>query len=73
MMLTTISVSELRTRIRHVLNEVIYHQTEYIIEKFGEPAAAIISIEDYRLLQTTKLHQGNSIVQEVATSTEIRR
>jgi hypothetical protein len=31
-----------------------YQQAEYIIEKFGEPAAAIISIGDYYLLQTVK-------------------
>lgn len=66
---TTISVSELRTRIRHVLNEVIYHRTEYVIEKFGEPAAAIISIEDYHLLQVTK-QPSRSTIQEIATSTE---
>lgn len=68
-MLITISVSNLRTRIRHVLNEVIYHRAEYVVEKFGEPAAAIISIEDYRLLQAVKQQQATTI-QEAATPTE---
>lgn len=53
-MLKTISASELRAQIRDVLNEVIYGQVEYVIEKFGEPAAVIISIEDFRLLQEVK-------------------
>ncbi|MCQ3972482.1 MAG: hypothetical protein DPW09_03425 [Anaerolineae bacterium] len=70
MMLTTISVSNLRTRIRHVLNEVIYHRAEYVIEKFGEPAAAIISIEDYHLLQAAKQQQAATIIQEATPSTE---
>ena len=69
-MLTTISVSNLRTRIRHVLNEVIYHRAEYVIEKFGEPAAAIISIEDYHLLQAAKQQQAATIIQEATQSTE---
>lgn len=69
-MLTTISVSNLRTRIRHVLNEVIYHRAEYVIEKFGEPAAAIISIEDYHLLQAAKQQQAATIIQEATPSTE---
>jgi prevent-host-death family protein len=50
----TITVSQLRLHIKQVLNEVFYGQVEYIVEKFGEPAAAIISIEDYKLLQTIK-------------------
>lgn len=69
-MLTTISVSNLRTRIRHVLNEVIYHRAEYVIEKFGEPAAAIISIEDYHFLQAAKQQQAATIIQEATPSTK---
>jgi prevent-host-death family protein len=70
MMLTTISVSNLRARIRHVLNEVIYHRAEYVVEKFGEPAAAIISIEDYRFLQAAKQQQVITTIQEATPSTE---
>jgi prevent-host-death family protein len=69
-MLITISVSNLRTRIRHVLNEVIYHKAEYVVEKFGEPAAAIISIEDYHFLQAVKQQQATTTIQEAATPTE---
>lgn len=49
-----ISVSTLRAQIKRILNEVGYGQTEYIVEKFGEPTAAIISMEDYLLLQEAK-------------------
>ncbi len=56
-MLKSISASELRTHIKRVINEVSYGQTDYVVEKFGEPTAAIISIEDYRLLQSMKQNQ----------------
>jgi prevent-host-death family protein len=44
----TVSTSDLRAQIRRVLDEVIYGQAEYVIEKFGKPAAAIVSMEDFR-------------------------
>jgi prevent-host-death family protein len=59
-MIKTISASELRPRLKQVLNEVGYNQIEYIIERFGEPIAAIISIEDFHLLQAIKQQQSNS-------------
>ena len=49
-----VSVSTLRTQIKRILNEVEYGQTEYVVEKFGEPTAVIISMEDYLLLQEAK-------------------
>ncbi|MCB0166155.1 MAG: type II toxin-antitoxin system Phd/YefM family antitoxin [Anaerolineae bacterium] len=49
-----VSVSTLRTQIKRILSEVEYGQTEYVVEKFGEPTAAIISMEDYLLLQEAK-------------------
>ena len=56
-MLKTISVSDLRAHIKRVLNEVGYGKSEYLIEKFNEPTAAIINIEDFRLLQKIKQRQ----------------
>lgn len=53
-MTKTISVSVLRERIRSVLNEVGFGKTDYVVEKFGEPVAAVISMEDYRLLLALK-------------------
>ncbi len=45
-MLRTISSSNLRSQIKRVLNDVGYGQNAYMVKKFGEPIAAIISIED---------------------------
>lgn len=53
-MTKTITASDLRGRIRTVLNEVGLGRVEYIVEKFGEPVAAVIGMEDYRLLQVLK-------------------
>lgn len=53
----TISATDLRTRIKKVINEVGYGQSQYVIEKFGEPTAAIISMNDYALLQAIQQPQ----------------
>ncbi len=50
----TISATHLRTRIKKVINEVGYGQNQYVIEKFGEPTAAIINMDDYALLQAIR-------------------
>ena len=50
----TISASELRDHIRTVINEVHYGQTEYLVLKFGQPAAVIISPADFQLLQQAR-------------------
>lgn len=60
----TISSSELRTQIKRVLNEVGYGRAQYIVEKFGEPMAAIISIEDLGLLQKVKQQQATALLQD---------
>ena len=59
-MLKLISASELRAQIKRVINEVSYGQTDYLVEKFGEPAAAIISVADFRLLQELKQQQDKA-------------
>jgi prevent-host-death family protein len=66
-MLKIISSSELRAQIKRVLNEVGYGQTEYVVEKFGEPIAAIISVEDFELLQSTKRKEAAVSIKEVLT------
>ncbi len=43
-----------------------------IVEKFGEPTAALISIEDFRLLQAAKQQQATSSLQEIVTSIRAR-
>ena len=69
-MLRTISTTDLRTEIKRVLNEVGYGQAQYVVEKFGEPTAAIISLEDFRLLQALKRQQAAATLRE--TLAEIR-
>jgi len=59
-----ISSSQLRSDIKRVLNEVGYGQTEYIVEKFGEPIAAVISIKDFRLLQTLKQQESSNTTED---------
>lgn len=69
-MLKIISTSDLRTQIKRVLNEVGYGQTQYLVEKFGEPTAAIISVEDFRLLQAAKQEQARDSLRR--TIAEVR-
>ena len=69
-MLRTISSTDLRTEIKRVLNEVGYGQAQYVVEKFGEPTAAIINLEDFRLLQALKQQQAASTLRE--TLAELR-
>lgn len=64
-MLKTISSSELRAQIKRVLNEVGYGRAQYIVEKFGEPTAAIVSVEDFRLLQSARRQQATSSLREI--------
>lgn len=66
--LKTISSSALREQVRHVINEVGYGQAQYIVEKFGEPTAAIISMEDFSLLQAAKQRQATVSLQEMVAA-----
>lgn len=63
-MTEVISSSQLRSEIKRVLNEVGYGQSQYIIERFGEPTAALISIDDLRLLQAAKKKQSKASLQQ---------
>ncbi|MCS7282894.1 MAG: type II toxin-antitoxin system prevent-host-death family antitoxin [Anaerolineae bacterium] len=71
-MLKTISSSELRTQIRRVLNEVGYGRAIYVVEKFGEPTAAIISMEDFRLLQAIRQRETAERLREVIARVRAR-
>jgi prevent-host-death family protein len=71
-MLKTISSSELRAQMKRVLNEVGYGQVLYIVEKFGEPTAAIISMEDFRLLQAARQQQATASLQEIIAGIRAR-
>ena len=67
----TISSSELRAQIKRILNEVGYGQSQYVVERFGEPTAAIVSMEDLRLLQAVKQRRAESSLRETVAA--IRR
>lgn len=71
-MLRTISSSDLRAQIKRVLNEVGYGKTQYIVEKFGEPTAAIISMEDFCLLQATREQRASASLQEIVAGIRSR-
>ncbi len=53
----TISASELKNTLGAVLREVRNDKESVVIEQRGVPAAAIISIEDFRLLREAKEQQ----------------
>jgi prevent-host-death family protein len=67
MMLKSISASDLRAQIKRILNEVGYGRSEYVVEKFGEPIAAVISMEDFRLLQEIKKFQPSGETEKNTT------
>jgi prevent-host-death family protein len=71
-MLKTVSTSDLRAQIRRVFDEVSYGQAEYIVEKFGKPAAAIISMEDFRLLEETKRQQAAASLRDLIADVRTR-
>lgn len=71
-MVKTISSSELRIHIREVLDEVGYGGAQYIVEKFGQPTAAIISIEDFRFLQQAKEREATDALQEMLANIRAR-
>ncbi len=71
-MLKTISTSDLRAHVKRVLNEVGYGGVQYLVEKFGEPTAVIISVEDFRLLQAAKRQQAADSLRDTLTSLRAR-
>ena len=68
----SISSSDLRSQIKRVLNEVGYGQARYIVKKFGEPTAAIVSLEDFRLLQSVRQQQATSSLREIIAQIRAR-
>ena len=71
-MLKTISSSDLRARIKRVLNEVEYGQAEYIVEKFGEPAVAIVNMADFLLLRALRRQKPGKELREVVERIRMR-
>ena len=50
----TITTSVLREQIRTVLDEIGADNTHYVVERNGQPVAALISLDDLHLLESTK-------------------
>lgn len=71
-MLKTISSSDLRAKIKRVLNEVGYGQAQYVVEKFGEPTAVIVSMEDFELLKEAKRRQAAASLRETVADLRTR-
>jgi prevent-host-death family protein len=72
-MLKTISSSDLRARIKRVLNEVGYGHVQYVVVKSGEPTAAIISMEDFRFLQSARQQHATVSLEEIIAGIRARR
>jgi prevent-host-death family protein len=47
-----ISISSLRSQLRQVLDAVARHRAIYVIERFGRPVAVLLSMEEFRALQS---------------------
>jgi prevent-host-death family protein len=47
----TVSAMNLRERIGDILNQVHYGKERFVIERRGEPVAAIVSIEEFERLE----------------------
>jgi prevent-host-death family protein len=68
----TISASDLRSQIKRILNEVGYGQVRYVVERFGEPTAAIISVDDLRTLQEVKRERAEASLWEAVDAVRER-
>ncbi len=64
-MIKTISASDLRTQLKDVLNQVVYGDVDYLVEKFGEPTVAMISMKDYELLQEIRREHSTSALRDL--------
>ncbi len=64
-MLKTISTSDLRSQLSDVLNQIVYGHVDYVVEKFGEPTVAIISVDDYHVLQDARRQHTAGTLREV--------
>jgi len=55
---TAIGVTEAREKLAHVLNQVAYGSQRYIVERRGNPLAAIIPVVEYDALLKMLSHAG---------------
>ncbi len=50
-MLNKISAADARKKFANIINRVAYGKESFVLTRRGEPLAAIVSIEDLKLLQ----------------------
>ena len=50
-MLFTISAADARKKFANIINRVAYGKESFVLTRRGEPLAAIVSMEDLKLLQ----------------------
>lgn len=63
--MTTITATQLRNVIGSVLNEVQFRGERVILQRQGKPAAALIPIEDLRLLEELEDRTDAELVERV--------
>jgi len=66
---TTINAARIRETLGETLNRVGYGHERVIIEKHGRPVAALISMEDFRLLQALEDHLDVDAAREALAET----
>lgn len=49
--MTTITITDLRAKIRKVADQVFHHGEHICVERNGEPAFGMVSIEELKLLE----------------------
>lgn len=59
-----IGITELRTAISEVVDQIITHESSAIITKYGIDVAAIIHIKDYKILKSIKNVLEKDVVQK---------
>jgi len=55
-MLFTISAADARKKFANIINRVAYGKESFVLTRRGEPLAAIVSMDDLKLLQEIEEH-----------------
>jgi len=68
----TVSSSRLRADLKNILNEVAYGKEQYVVERFGDPSVAIVSVEDLALLQEIKDKRAKAGLRDILDAARAR-
>lgn len=69
-MAISIGVRDTRQNMSDIIGNVFYGNQRYIIERRGKPVAAVISIEDYKLLEQVEDMIDSKLLREAMESSE---